>query len=83
MELSPLQHPDPPGLCLIGIADPGAAQFCHWEMMLLPEATGTSILYSAAREYLITVTSRGPWPALVLPTVSFMPPKEKKRKNQK
>ncbi len=32
---------------------------------------GASILYSAAREYLLTITSRGPWGALMLPTVSF------------
>ena len=35
--------------------------------------TGASILYGAAREHLLTVTGRGPWPALMLPTVSFVP----------
>ncbi len=44
---------------------------------------GASILYSAAREYLITITSRGPWPALVLPTVSFLPPEEETEKKKK
>lgn len=44
----------------------------------LLEITGASILYSAAREFLITITSRGPWPPFFLPTISFMPspPKE-------
>jgi len=39
--------------------------------------TGASILYSAAREFLITLTARGPWqPPVFLPTVSFIPPEE-------
>lgn len=33
---------------------------------------GASMLYSSAREYLLMVTSRGPWPAVTLPTVSFL-----------
>lgn len=33
---------------------------------------GGSILYSAARELIITVTSRGPWGAVTLPTFSFL-----------
>lgn len=37
----------------------------------LIEINGASILYSAAREFLITVTSRGPYGALMLPTISF------------
>lgn len=37
----------------------------------LVEINGASILYSATREFLITVTSRGPYGALMLPTVSF------------
>jgi len=35
---------------------------------------GASIIYSAAREFLITVTSRGPWPPVILPTISFRDP---------
>ena len=38
--------------------------------------TGASILYGAAREHLLSVTARGPWPALMLPTVSFAPSAE-------
>ena len=33
--------------------------------------TGSSILYSAAREFIMLITSRGPWPAVSLPTVTF------------
>ena len=32
---------------------------------------GASMIYSAAREFLITITSRGPWPPVILPTISF------------
>ena len=35
--------------------------------------TGAPILYDAAREHLLTVTGRGPWPALMLPIASFVP----------
>jgi preprotein translocase subunit SecB len=35
--------------------------------------TGASIIYSAAREFIITITSRGPWPKFILPTISFAP----------
>jgi len=38
---------------------------------------GSSILYSSAREFLITVTSRMPYGALILPTVSFNSYKKK------
>ena len=33
---------------------------------------GSSMLYSAAREFIITITSRGPWGAVTLPTHSFL-----------
>lgn len=35
-------------------------------------ATGVSILYSQAREFLLMLTSRGPWGPFQLPTVSFV-----------
>jgi len=41
---------------------------------------GASILYSAAREFIITITSRGPWPHFVLPTASFYYPKPEEGK---
>lgn len=34
---------------------------------------GASLLYGAARDFLYTITSRGPFPAVYLPTISFMP----------
>ena len=39
----------------------------------LLKINGASILYSSAREFIITITSRGPWPPVLLPTVSFLP----------
>lgn len=38
----------------------------------LLEINGASILYAAAREFIITITSRGPWGAFMLPTASFL-----------
>lgn len=38
--------------------------------------TGASMLYSAAREFIITVTSRGPWPHVIIPTISFLSDKK-------
>ena len=32
---------------------------------------GSTILYASAREYLITVSSRGPWGCVTLPMISF------------
>lgn len=34
---------------------------------------GSSMLYTAAREFLATVTGRGPWGAVILPVTSFAP----------
>lgn len=41
------------------------------EVAKLMAANGASILYSSAREYLLLLTSRGPWGQLSLPTMSF------------
>lgn len=49
-------------------------KFSDTEKLL--KINGASMLYSAAREFIITVTSRGPWPHVVIPTVSFLPGKE-------
>lgn len=38
----------------------------------IAEVNGGSILYSAAREYLLSVTGRGPWAPVSLPTTSFI-----------
>ena len=39
---------------------------------LLVQANGAAILYSAAREFLLTITGRGPWPPIALPTTNFL-----------
>lgn len=33
---------------------------------------GSSILYSAAREFLINISNRGPWGGITLPVYSFL-----------
>jgi preprotein translocase subunit SecB len=38
----------------------------------LVQANGAAILYSAAREYLLTITGRGPWSPITLPTTNFL-----------
>jgi preprotein translocase subunit SecB len=49
----------------------------HAEQLLL--TNGSSLLYAAAREILRDITSKGPYPPLLLPTLSFLPlPKEEK-----
>ena len=45
----------------------------------LLRVTGASMLYSAAREFIITVTSRGPWSEVIIPTVSFLPEEKAKK----
>lgn len=40
------------------------------------EMIGASLLYGAAREFIYTVTTRGPWPAMYLETTSFIPDTE-------
>lgn len=34
---------------------------------------GSTLLYSAARDFIYSLTLRGPWEAVYLPTVSFIP----------
>jgi preprotein translocase subunit SecB len=41
-------------------------------MEQLVHANGCAVLFSAVREMVCNVTGRGPWPMLVLPTVSFV-----------
>lgn len=43
---------------------------------LLARVNGPSLLYSAAREALVLVTSRSGFPAIVLPSVLFLPPED-------
>ena len=37
-------------------------------------ANGPAVLYGSIRELVMQITSRGPYPPLVLPTVNFVPP---------
>jgi preprotein translocase subunit SecB len=43
------------------------------------KVNGCSILYSSAREFLITITSRMPYGAVTLPTISFNNTKDEKQ----
>jgi preprotein translocase subunit SecB len=40
----------------------------------LLEVNGPAVLYGSVREVVMQLTSRGPYPQLVLPTVTFIPP---------
>jgi len=48
----------------------------------LARVTGASILYSSAREFLLTLMSRGPWEPLMLPTMSFTELAQKNREKK-
>lgn len=48
-----------------------SGDFEEEETARLVAANGSSILYTAAREYVWMVTSRGPWGPYQLPTVNF------------
>jgi preprotein translocase subunit SecB len=43
----------------------------------LVEANGAALLYGAIRELVLTITTRGPWPPILLNSVTFIPPKPK------
>ncbi|OPY14652.1 MAG: preprotein translocase subunit SecB [Syntrophus sp. PtaB.Bin138] len=42
----------------------------------LVAVNGASILYAAARDFILSITSRGPWPAVMIPTFSFLTAKD-------
>ena len=42
----------------------------RWEELVI--ANGTSLLFGAIREMVVNVTSRGPWPPVMLRTVNFV-----------
>lgn len=44
------------------------------KMSLLVQTNGAAVLFSSAREFLLLVTGRGPWPPLYLPTTNFLAP---------
>ena len=47
---------------------------------LLAQVNAPSVLYSAAREFLSIVTGRSPYPAILLPSISFIPESQKAKK---
>ena len=48
-----------------------AQNFKPDDLKKVVQVNGASMLYSAARELVLLVTSRGPWSAFQLPTISF------------
>lgn len=40
----------------------------------LAEINGPAVLYGSIRELVMQITSRGPYPPLIMPTVNFIPP---------
>ncbi len=46
-------------------------EFEHDDITRLVKVNGGSMLYTAAREFLLMVTGRGPWGGISLPTVNF------------
>lgn len=47
------------------------------ERSKLVEVNGAALLYGAIRELLLVITTRGPWPPILLNSVTFIPPKPK------
>lgn len=52
--------------------DKSVAEKNKKEATILLYANAPALLYAAARELLATATARGPYPAVILPSVSFM-----------
>ncbi len=76
LEISSLRAPDGAGTLPYDVAFQVVGQFSILEPTYpdkekLLRINGTSILYSAAREMVLIVTSRGPWGPYLLPTVNF------------
>jgi preprotein translocase subunit SecB len=51
-------------------------------MPKLVRVNGSAILYSSAREFLLTITGRGPWPPVYLPTTNFLGPLKPKAEQE-
>jgi len=51
--------------------------------MELLKITGASLLYSAARKFLLVITSNSPWKPVMLPTISFAQTKNRSSHPQK
>ncbi len=64
------EHRIPYSIHLIGVGLFSVSK--EWkEPERLLKINGASMIYSAAREFLITVTARGPWQPVILPAISF------------
>jgi preprotein translocase subunit SecB len=55
-------------------------EFPSEHVELLARTNGPGILYSAAREMMISLTGRGVFPATLLPVVTFLSPPDEKNK---
>jgi preprotein translocase subunit SecB len=54
------------------------------EIEKLVQIGGSTLLYSAIREFILTISSRGPWGSVFIPSVSFLPsPKESEKKSER
>jgi len=53
------------------------------EIEKLVQIGGPTMLYSATREFILTISSRGPWGSVFIPSISFLPPpKETEKKSE-
>ncbi len=77
MKAVPQDHPIPYQfeLEVVGIFKV-SPDFPEKEMEELVRMAGSSMLYSAAREFLLLITSRGPFGGVALPTITFQKPKK-------
>jgi preprotein translocase subunit SecB len=66
-------------LALVGYfhVDKSVAEKDEKRANMMLYANASALLYAAARELLATATARGPYPAVILPSVSFMDDAEK------
>lgn len=60
-------------ISLVGFFEVGAEYPSHL-IETMVRITAPSILYSAGREFVATATGRGPFPAVLLPTLRFLAP---------
>ena len=60
---------------IIGIFHCGSSETANRDLFI--QVNGPAVLYGSIRELVMQLTSRGPFPPLVLPTVSFATPEAK------
>lgn len=58
----------------VGLFKVDTASWPQDRIMELVETNGPALLYGAIRELLLNLTSRGPWPILLLQSVTFVRP---------